>query len=117
MKYALLALVLAACGTSIKVTPIAGAPQRAPRAPNDVEIFFHKEPQKPYKPVAHVDVEGQKSYRNQGTTFDEMRLTAAELGCDGLIVSQRGPKGFSMGWGYGASSTSQHYVATCIVFD
>jgi hypothetical protein len=89
LRLALLAL-LGACGTMIEQTPINPPPiPMAPRAASAVELFTSGAPAR-----AHVDVAlllaRPASAFSDGTEADviaELRQRAADLGCDGLVVT------------------------------
>lgn len=79
-----LLLALVACAPKIAVTPLNPAPRPlAPRAVGEVEVFTTRLPPRPYAEVSLITArQGQA-----GDHLDALRAKAAELGCDGLVMT------------------------------
>lgn len=83
-------LALAGCGTRVDYTPLRGpgAPM-TPRSPSQVEVFMTQKPSWPYVEVGLLEArqESTLSLDGQSGIIEELREEAAEIGCDGLIVT------------------------------
>jgi hypothetical protein len=81
---------LVGCGTRVDYTPLR-APTCAmtPHAPEQVEVFLTQKPSRPYVEVGLLEArqESTMSLDGQSGIIAELREEAAELGCDGLIVT------------------------------
>ena len=81
---------LVGCGTRVDYTPLR-APTGAmtPRSPAEVEVFLTQKPSRPYVEVGLLEArqESTMSLDGQSGIIAELREEAAEIGCDGLIVT------------------------------
>jgi hypothetical protein len=77
------------CGTSIGVTPLNTSPRPLQaRAPGDVEVFTTSAPPYSYVDVAYLEAEqsSEMSSDDMPEFIAKLRVRAAEIGCDGLIL-------------------------------
>jgi hypothetical protein len=118
MKIAFLAL-LAACGTTIRATPINPEPHPLPpRSPESVEVFASGPPVRPHVDVSFLEAANASVYSTDQTPqfIAKLRVEAAAMGCDGIViggVTNRtvGSDGFSERPG-----NIRGVVATCIAY-
>lgn len=93
MRFALALFALAACGTTIRTTPINRAPHAMyPRDAASVELFTSGPPQhRSYVDVAFLEAEQESGYSTDDTPefLAKLRARAAAMGCDGLVVGAR----------------------------
>lgn len=83
--------VATSCGTSIGVTPLNASPRPLQaRAPADVEVFATALPPHPYVDVAQLEAEQTSELSGDGHEqfVAKLRVQAAEIGCDGIILGQ-----------------------------
>ena len=83
-------LALAGCGTRVDYTPLRGpAGAMTPKSPSQVEVFLTQKPSRPYLEVGLLEArqESTLSLDGQSGIIEELREEAAEIGCDGLIVT------------------------------
>jgi hypothetical protein len=111
MKRFVWLLLVAACGTSISTMP-TNRPIRAmvPRDAMAVEMFTSGNPQRPYIEVAYIEARQQSGYSLDALldVMNNMRGSAAQLGCDGLII------GGTNNTVINSSTTLRGYRGTCI---
>lgn len=90
MPRSLLVLALVTgCGTQVATTPINTSPRPLhPRSPDSVEVFVTAAPPRPYVDVAYLEAEQESELAadNTGEFIAKLRVRAAELGCDGVIL-------------------------------
>lgn len=89
----------------------------------EVDVYFDKQPQRPYHMLARIEAE-QVTGGSQSGTFDGLRATAAKLGCEGLVVTSLQPARTSHSLHVlgaigpiATESVRVHYVGKCIAFD
>jgi hypothetical protein len=83
-------LAMAGCGTRVDYTPLRGPTAcMTPRSPSQVEVFLTQKPPRPYVEVGLLEArqESEMSLDGQSAIIEELRQEAAEIGCDGLIVT------------------------------
>lgn len=83
------ALFAVACH-SIDYTPLNAPPHAmAPREPASIEVFAERRPERPIVEVGLFEIE-QNSPASGGmsTMVDKLRVRAAELGCDGILLGE-----------------------------
>lgn len=83
-------LAMTGCGTRVDYTPLRGpAGAMTPRSPSEVEVFLTQKPSRPYIEVGLLEArqESTMSLDGQSGIIEELREEAAEIGCDGLIVT------------------------------
>jgi len=88
-KLSLIALFVTGCGTAVATTVINPSPRRmTSRPPETVEIFSSGPPRRPYVDVAFLEAEQETSMSSDHTAefIIHLRLRAAEMGCDGLVL-------------------------------
>jgi hypothetical protein len=87
---ALATLGLTGCGTYVTYGQLNRPPHAStPReSPLDVEVFVSRTPPRPYVEVYSLNGEKQTEYSqaNRDDMVASMRVKAASLGCDGLVV-------------------------------
>ncbi len=87
---ALAALLAAGCGTQISTTMVNTPPRAmAPHSPETVELFTSGAPLRPHVDVAYLEAEQQSGgFSVDGTPqfFRKMRVHAAAMGCDALVI-------------------------------
>src|SRR5262245_22238333 len=85
---------LVACGgTTAHIVPTNTPPHAlTPRAPESVEVFTSRAPERPYSDVAYLEIEEKNAYTraNSKRLLNELIRTAAIEGCDGLVVMGEG---------------------------
>jgi len=109
------AIGLIGCGTAIKVADLNPSPRAlSPRSVGEVKVYTIP-PQRPFTEVKMI-VARQEAMTNDDidAVLNKMKLKAAELGCDGLII--RGASNEVVVGQYGGK-TLQGYVGSCVVFD
>ncbi len=117
--FAIVALGLSGCGTSISETPLNSPPgPMTPRDPSKVEVFTTP-PSQPFIEVAMLEAQQQSNYSTDGSTqiVAKLRAYAANRGCDAIIIngSNNAVVGDVAG-GSGDITTLKGYRATCIVY-
>ena len=83
-------LAMTGCGTRVDYTPLRGpAGAMIPRSPSEVEVFLTQKPSRPYLEVGMLEArqESTLSLDGQSGIIAELREEAAEIGCDGIIVT------------------------------
>lgn len=109
--------ILAACGTAIQQTGINVPPHAmAARPPESVEVFTSGVPARAHVDVAMLQAQQQSSFSQDGTAamIAELRVTAAAMGCDGLVIT--GPNDAVLSDRAG-TVTLHGLTGTCIVYD
>lgn len=104
------------CGASVQYARTNPSPRPMhPRPPDSVVVYSSGRPAQAYAEVG-VLISRQSSEFSMADLqdiIDEMRETAAEIGCDGLIIQGGADKVVSFD---GTSSTLEGVRGTCIVF-
>jgi hypothetical protein len=107
---------LAACGTAITQTGINAPPHAmTSRSPASVEIFSSGPPTRPHVDVAVLEGQQQSEWSldNQSDIIRQLRARAAEMGCDGLVIT--GPDNGAAG-NRDYTTTLHGFLATCIAY-
>lgn len=134
-------LLAAGCGHEIAYTSLNAPPRPlAPRDPSSVELFVSSAPDRPYVEVGLFEIE-QRTPNSDGTPemFDKLRVRAAQIGCDALVVTAStdrvqsvsgqsfgavrttsagmgGGYGHYSGMHYGSVNTVRGHRAACVVY-
>jgi hypothetical protein len=83
-------LLLAGCGTSVRYTPLNRAPRAmSARPPGSVRLYTSGRPVGPYVDVGLLEAQQDSGFSPDGTAeiIAALRVRAAELGCDALIIA------------------------------
>jgi hypothetical protein len=118
-----LSLGLAAgCGVSSSFVPTAASPRAMqPRPVEDVEVFLSR-PDLPLREVGMIEVQQDVfNHASANALVGELRRTAAQAGCEGVLISGANDGVFGHGSvsdGYGSmhTRTLKGYRGTCLVF-
>ncbi len=119
-SFTLIAFLAAGCGTAISTTTINPAPRPLrPRPAETVQIFSSGPPQRPYIDVALLEAEQETgfSFDNTPEMLSHLRVRAAQMGCDGIVlggVTHAGDVVASVATD--ASASKKGITATCIVY-
>jgi len=119
--------ILGGCGTTIRYAPTNPAPRAmVARAPATVEVFTVQRPAQPFVEVGLLEAEqaSELSTDDSTTVLAKLREKAGEIGCDGIILTDRTDRVVSAQHqqyeGSSLSHTSvnrlQGYRAACIVY-
>ncbi|HEY1550909.1 MAG TPA: hypothetical protein VGG28_23935 [Kofleriaceae bacterium] len=91
MRYAIVLVLLGACGVNVYETPINAPPAAmTARAPTSVEVFTSGAPARAHVDIAVLQAEPETGLADSSGTnlVGKLRATAAAMGCDGLVVTQ-----------------------------
>ena len=111
--------VLAGCGTRVDYTPLRAGGAMRPRPASQVEVFLTQKPPRPYVEVGLLEArqESTLSLDGQSGIIEELREEAAEIGCDGLIVTGGANETTGHADQHGGYVTElKGYRAVCIVW-
>ena len=112
-------LATAACGASTTFAPTNPSPRQLyPRTTESVQIFSSQPPSRPYVEIGIIQGSQGSSFFAAGDQTPEiisqMRVEAAEIGCDGLIIN--GNANRRSNDLDGRVHTTQGFWGSCIVF-
>jgi hypothetical protein len=112
----ILSLLLVGCGAWSSQTFINPAPHpMAARPPASVEVFTAGAPTRPHVDVALLEVRQRDgwSFSTTAVMIAQLREDAAEMGCDGIVVT--GPNNHTVDSGLG-TGTLHGFFATCVAY-
>jgi hypothetical protein len=103
--------------TSASYTPLNPAPRiLVARSPEQVELFSSGPPARPHVDVGLITVEeGELDVGSPDGLIQMLRSTAAEKGCDGLVIAPPGSKSESPLLS-DRTNSYKVYSGTCIVY-
>jgi hypothetical protein len=124
LRFSLGLSFLAACGTTVQFAPTNPSPRAlSPRPPETVQIYTTGTPDEPYAEVGILQARQAStvSFDEFPDVIAEMREEAAQIGCDGVIITSRADAttGSTFGNGngiYGETETLEGVMGTCIVY-
>lgn len=107
-------LVLSSGCVSVGYVPINNRPARAARAPQEVEVFLTRTPDRSYRETAILEVgDSPLSNHSRESILERLVEAAGERGCEGLVIAgtNESVNGFATYVG-----TLKSYRAACIEF-
>ncbi len=112
---------IVSCGTTVEYTETNAPPKvMTSRSPDQVEVFETRPPaDRTYQEVGHIEARQSSSYSLHGQSgiIRELRTQAAEMGCEGIIITgSANTVSGSVSAGSGSVSTLKGYSAICIMF-
>ncbi|MEM9493155.1 MAG: hypothetical protein AAGC55_28660 [Myxococcota bacterium] len=118
--FALFAVTSTACGTTVQFTPTNPSPTAMqPRPPGEVHVYTSSRPEVPFVEVGIIQARQSRQFSldDLPEIINSMRIEAANIGCDGVIIN--GTDGKTVGGsstGDGTVSTLEGYWGSCIMY-
>lgn len=120
LAFVAVAIVAAACGTTTRFTPTNPSPRAMqPRHPQSVQMFTSSAPEAPFVEVGIIQARqsSELSFDDMPEIIQELRIRAAEIGCDGVIINGASDKVVGGGDHHGSSTTTlEGFWGACIMF-
>ena len=114
------AFSVAGCGTWVDATPLNAPPHAlSPRAPESVEIYASGAPSRPHVDVALLRADQvNRSNADMATMMRKLRVQAAKMGCDAIVVSGATEQaGAPTGSSFALLDPGTHsLLATCLAY-
>lgn len=107
--------VVAGCA-NVQVTPLNPPPYAMnARQPDEVQVFVTRAPEAPYQEIYLIRSDAD----NSENAMRAMRERAAELGCDGIVITGNADRVVSTPDARGNASVAMRegFLASCIVFE
>jgi hypothetical protein len=113
------------CGTRVSFTPTNAAPRAMkPRNADSVQIFTTQTPSRPYVEVGVIEAQQASAFSTADETqvVAKLRESAAQQGCDALIITGSADKVVGSNYTSDGNTTStvttlRGFRGTCILFD